>query len=109
MAGVPDPPFLSVEGPEFAERVRVAEELTQRLERANWDFAAAEEFFVGRYADCDVAAKEIVNVFDGRMQTRYGRLVMKGTGARFNLFSHESPLSVYLGGRPRVFSREAHA
>lgn len=103
MAGVPDPPFLSVEGPEFADRVRTAEEVTRRLEQNNWDFDAAPEVF-SPDAACDVAAKEIVNVFDGRVQTRYGKLVMKGAGARFNLMSHESPRSVYLGGRPQVFT-----
>jgi hypothetical protein len=29
---------------------------------------------------------------------------MKGAGIRFNLMSHESPRSIYLGGRPHVFT-----
>lgn len=103
MAGWPDPPFLSVEGPDFAERVRYADELTKRLERANWDFGIAPEIFA-REAACDVAAKEIVNTFDGRVQTRYGRLIMKGAGQNFNLMSHESSRTIYLGSRPEVFS-----
>ncbi|HZM75863.1 MAG TPA: hypothetical protein VFC19_09065 [Candidatus Limnocylindrales bacterium] len=103
MAGVPDPEFLSVEGPEFAERVRVAAEITNQLEQQNWDFNAAPEVFA-REAACDVAAKEIVTTFDGRVQTRYGRLVMKGAGARFNLLSHESPRAAFLGVRPDVFA-----
>jgi len=102
MAGWPDPPFLSVEGPEFADMVRTADELTRRLEHNNWDFDAAPEIFA-RDAACDVAAKEIVTVFDGQVQTRYGRLIMKGAGARFNLMSHESPRAVYLGARPAIF------
>jgi hypothetical protein len=103
MAGWPDPQFLSVEGPEFAERVRVADDMTRRLESANWDFGLAPEIFA-REAACDVAAKEIVNTFDGRVQTRYGRLVMKGAGQNFNLMSHESPRALYIGSRPEVFS-----
>jgi hypothetical protein len=98
MAGWPDPPFLSVEGPEFAEQVRQAESLTQELQSHNWDFELAPETWARASAACDVAAKEIVNIHDGRLQTRFGRLVMKGAGVRFNLMSHESPLSLYLGG-----------
>lgn len=103
MPGVPDPEFLSVEGPEFADRVRRADEVTRKLERSRWDFDSAPEVF-SRDAACDVAAKEIVSIFDGRVQTRYGRLVMKGVGTRFNLMSHESPRTVYLGARPDVFA-----
>src|SRR5690242_8390038 len=102
MPGVPDPPFLSVEGPEFAERVRAADALTRRLEQHTWDFAEAPEIF-GLAAACDVAAKEIVSIHDGQTQTRFGRLIMKGVGTRFSLTSHESPRSVYLGARPDVF------
>ena len=102
MAGVPDPPFLSVEGPEFANRVREADQLTRRVEDANWDFEFAPQVF-GVASNCDVAAKEIINVYDGRVQTRLGRLVMKGSGTRFNLLSHESPLSVYIGARQEAF------
>src|SRR5437867_11787129 len=89
MAGFPDPPYLSVEGPEFAQNVREAEALTRRLEEGNWDFEIAPEVF-SMDATCDVAAKEIVNIYDGKVQTRLGHLVMKGVGSRFNLFSHES-------------------
>ncbi len=104
MAGWPDPPFLSVEGPDFAERVRYAEETTRRLEGANWDFDTAPEVFA-REGSCDVAAKEIVSTFDGKTQVRYGRLVMKGAGQNFNLMSHETPNTVYLGERPDVFEQ----
>lgn len=104
MPGHPDPEFLSVEGPEFADRVRAADETTRRLESANWDFKVAPEIFA-REAACDVAAKEIVSTFDGKTQTRYGRLVMKGAGRNFNLMSHESPRTVYLGGHPEVFDK----
>jgi hypothetical protein len=102
MEGVPDPPFLSVEGPQFASRVRDADALTRRLEQANWDFELAPEVFA-RASNCDVAAKEIINIYDGQVQTRLGRLVMKGSGSRFNLLSHESPLSVYIGAEPAAF------
>src|SRR5215212_7025653 len=103
MEGWPDPPFLSVEGPDFLDQVSRAMEVTTRMKDANWDFAHAPEMFSRAEAACDVAAKEIVNVFDGRVQTRWGRLVMKGEGERFNLMSHESPRARYVGGRPRVF------
>jgi hypothetical protein len=103
MAGVPDPPFLSVEGPDFARNVREADVITQRFQERNWDFAEAPEIFARESAACDVAAKEIIDIHDGRVQTRLGRLVMRGAGERFNLMSHESPLAVYLG------PRETHA
>jgi hypothetical protein len=102
MAGVPDPPFLSVEGPEFANRVREADQLTRRVQDANWDFEFAPQVFAVD-SNCDVAAKEVINVYDGQVQTRLGRLVMKGSGTRFNLLSHESPLSVYIGARREAF------
>lgn len=102
MVGFPDPEFLSVEGPEFARRVRQVDSLARRLESKNWDFKEAPEVFADD-ARCDVAAKEIVSIYDGRVQTRLGRLVMKGAGTRFNLMSHESPRSLYLGSRQDVF------
>lgn len=92
-----------VEGPIFAERVREAEQLARRLERNRWDFEIAPELFTRAAATCDVAAKEIVNVYDGRVQTRLGRLVMKGAGTHFSLMSHETPPSVYVGADRGVF------
>jgi hypothetical protein len=105
MEGWPDPPFLRAEGPEFLEQVRRSVGVATRLEQAGWDFEATPEIFARESAACDVAAKEIVSVFDGEQQTRWGRLVIKGAGARFNLMSHESPLARYVGGRPSVFAQ----
>ena len=68
------------------------------------NFEAAPEIFARQSAACDVAAKEIVSIFDGEEQTRWGRLIIKGAGARFNLMSHESPLARYVGARPSVFA-----
>jgi hypothetical protein len=96
-------PPLQAEGPDFVEQVRKADELARRLQENKWQFAKAPEFFA-RTADCDVAAKEIINIFDGKMQTRLGRLVMKGRGSRFNLMSHESPNATYIGDRRHIFS-----
>jgi len=104
MEGWPDPPFLRAEGPEFLEQVKRANEVAVRLEDAGWDFGEAPEIFARESAACDVAAKEIVTIFDGEQQTRWGRLIIKGAGARFNLMSHESPLARYVGGRPSVFA-----
>jgi hypothetical protein len=95
-------PGLSVEGPDFAERVRNAEAIVQTLEERGWDFEAAPEIF-GRAAACDVAAKEIIHIHDGRMQIRLGRLVMRGAGSAFNLMSPESALSVWIGSTSRDF------
>lgn len=103
MEGSPDPPFLRAEGPEFLEQVKRTNEVVERLSKANWDFEAVPEIFARESAACDVAAKEIVTVFDGEQQTRWGRLIIKGAGARFNLMSHESPLARYVGARPMVF------
>jgi hypothetical protein len=104
MAGSPDPPFLRAEGPEFVERINRTNDVVDRLEAAAWNFEAAPEIFARESAACDIAAKEIVSVFDGEQQTRWGRLIIKGAGARFNLMSHESPLARYLGARPSVFA-----
>lgn len=82
-----------------------ANEAAVRLEEAGWDFEAVPEIFARSSAACDVAAKEIVTIFDGKEQTRWGRLVIKGAGARFNLMSHESPLARYVGARPSVFTQ----
>jgi hypothetical protein len=103
MEGWPDPPFLRAEGPEFLAQVDRTNELVARLEAAGWDFEAVPEIFARASAACDVAAKEIVTIFDGEQQTRWGRLIIKGAGARFNLMSHESPLARYVGARPPVF------
>src|SRR6266498_591880 len=75
----------SVEGPEFAEKVRRADEITRRLQESNWDFDAVPELFT-RAATCDVVAKEIVTIHDGRAQTLLGRLVMNGIGEEFEEF-----------------------
>jgi hypothetical protein len=99
------PDFSSVEGPEFVERVVRAEGVVQKLARSKWDFGAVPELFARR-ASCDVAAKEIVSVFDGRVQTRFGRLVMKGAGGSvFNLMSPESPRAIHVQGRPKAFDQ----
>jgi hypothetical protein len=105
MEGWPDPPFLRAEGPEFLKQVKHTNEVVANLENAGWDFQAVPEIFARASAACDVAAKEIVSVFDGEKQTRWGRLIIKGAGARFNLMSHESPLARYVGPRPSVFAQ----
>lgn len=75
---------LSVEGPDFVERVERTRELVARLERNNWDFESEREAFAPRAA-ADVIGKEIVTIHDGRRITRIGRLTMVGTGPAFNL------------------------
>lgn len=82
-----------VEGPEFARRVNRAEELTQKLQANQWDFDAAPDLF-NQQATCDVLAKEIAIIHDGKTQTRVGRLVMQGIGEHFNLVGPESPLAI---------------
>lgn len=94
----------SVEGPEFAERVRQAEETTSKLQANRFDFDAAPEIFNVRAA-CGIAAKEIILIHDGRIQTTYGRLVMKGVGEVFQLNSPSSALNVTLPGRPEIFAQ----
>jgi len=91
----------SVEGPDFATKVRRAEEITHRLQTNHWKFATVPEMFAK--ATCDVVAKEIVTIHDGRVQTLYGRLVMKGIGSTFQLESPASALNVTLPGRPKLF------
>src|SRR6266498_5562298 len=88
----------SVEGPEFAEKVRRADEITRRLQESNWDFDAVPELFT-RAATCDVVAKEIVTLHDGRAQTLLGRLVMNGIGERSE--EHTSELQ----SRPHLVCR----
>lgn len=83
---------LSVEGPEFVERVRWAEALVRRLEESNWDFDSAEDVFA-RKASADVLAKEIATFYDGKTLTRVGRLVMTGAGRQFNLMGGIPALS----------------
>jgi hypothetical protein len=95
-------PELSVEGPSFAERVRKAEEITQKLQANQWNFDLAPEIF-GKLAACDVFAKEIVNIHDGRVQMRLGRLVMKSVGTLMQLESPESSLAETLNVGPNVF------
>jgi hypothetical protein len=105
MEGSPDAPFLRAEGPDFLEQVQRTNEVVARIEGAGWDFEAVPEIFARESAACDVAAKEIITVFDGEEQTRWGRLVIKGAGSRFNLMSHESPLAHYVGARPSLFTQ----
>jgi len=84
----------SVEGPAFAEKVREAEEATDLLQRHNWDFKASPKVYALQ-ATCDVAAKEIILIHDGEIQTRIGRLVMLGAGTVFNLMGPESARSIF--------------
>lgn len=72
------------DGPDFLRRVRVADELTRKLEANNWDFDSAPEIFAEK-SQADVLAKEIVHIHDGQTMTRVGRLVMGGVGDLFNL------------------------
>jgi hypothetical protein len=74
----------SVEGPEFAARVRETEAKVRKLEENRWDFRAVPEAFAKDSA-ADVVAKEIVHIFDGKKMTRFGRLIMGGVGSHFNL------------------------
>jgi len=74
----------AVGGPEFVRIVAEARAKVERLEAAQWDFAAVPEVFA-RPQHADVMAKEAVHMFDGRTMTRVGRLVLGGTGAHFNL------------------------
>jgi len=83
---------LSVEGPDFAAKVKETEEIVRRLESNNWDFAAAEEVFAKK-ASADVVAKEIATIYDGKILTRIGRLVMAGVGTHFNLMGGIPALS----------------
>ncbi|MBV8519315.1 MAG: hypothetical protein JO197_18115 [Acidobacteria bacterium] len=75
---------LSVEGPAFAQAVKHATKLVDKLEINNWDFALAPELYA-KQSRADVLAKELVFVHDGRQQTIYGRLVTGGFGETFNL------------------------
>jgi hypothetical protein len=84
----------SVEGPLFAERVGEAEAITRKLEANQWNFDAAPEIFA-RASSCDVLAKEIAVIHDGRTQTQIGRLVMTGSGTLFNLMGPESATAVF--------------
>lgn len=81
MAGTPDP---SVEGPDFAAKVKEARILTERLEKSNWDFDLVPQIYA-KNSRADVLAKELVFVHDGFEQSIYGRLVTGGFGERFNL------------------------
>jgi hypothetical protein len=84
MPGDPDP---SVEGPDFIEKVARADEIIARLEGGGWDFEKAREVFA-RDARADVLGKEILNFYDGRHITRYGKLILGGIGRAFNLIGH---------------------
>jgi hypothetical protein len=74
----------SVEGPQFAKRIKAAEKIVRQLEASNWDFKANPKVF-SKSASADVLAKEIVHIFDGKRITRIGTLVMGGVGEFFNL------------------------
>jgi hypothetical protein len=84
MPGDPDP---SVEGPEFIEKVARADEIIGRLQSGGWDFEKAREVFA-RDARADVLGKEILNFYDGRQISRYGKLILGGVGRSFNLIGH---------------------
>ena len=85
---------LSVEGPDFAKKVRFAEDVVRKLEANNWDFDSMPDIFARRAA-ADVLAKEIVVIHDGQTLTRVGRLVMGGTGTQFNLMGPIPPNSIF--------------
>jgi hypothetical protein len=85
---------LSVEGPQFAQKVREAEEIVHKLEANRWDFNAAPDAFAKR-GGADVVAKEIAVIFDGVTLTRVGRLVMGGVGRLFNLMGPIHPMSTF--------------
>lgn len=80
----------SVEGPDFFNFVRQANDLTQKLEASSWDFDKVPEVFA-KDAAADVVAKEIVHIHDGKTMTRFGRLVMGGVGRQFNLMGPIPP------------------
>lgn len=91
----------SVEGPDFLRHVKLAEDKTRRLAEAGWDFGAVPEMF-GRTAACDVVAKDMVLIHDGRVQTRYGRLFLAGVGDRFNLMGPEHARAIFRTDPHRV-------
>jgi hypothetical protein len=66
------------------DRIRLAEDVIQRLNRNNWDFDAAPEVYATD-AQADVLAKEVAIFFDGRRETMIGKLIMAGVGTHFNL------------------------
>lgn len=80
----------SVEGPDFAKLVRQTTDLVSQLEANQYDFRSIPEFFAEN-ATADVIAKEIVHVHDGKMLTRYGRLIMGGVGTHFQLMGPIPP------------------
>jgi hypothetical protein len=85
---------LLVEGPDFALKIKRADDVVRELENNRWDFGAAPDAFAKR-ASADVFAKEIVVVFDGKRLTRLGRLVMAGTGSMFNLMGPIHPQAIF--------------
>ena len=91
----------SVEGPDWAERVREAEVTVQRLESQSWDFNSAPEAFA-KEADADVFGKEMVIIFDGHTITRIGRLALAGVGDLFNLMGPIHPLAIFRTAAPDV-------
>jgi hypothetical protein len=80
----------SVEGPDFFKLVKQTGETVRKLEASSWDFDTVPEVFA-KDAAADVVAKEIVHVHDGKTMSRYGRLVMGGVGAQFNLMGPIPP------------------
>src|SRR4051812_42566442 len=84
---MPGHPDLSVEGPDFVEKVARADEIIARLKEGSWDFERAREVFA-HDARADVLGKEILNVYDGQQITRYGTLILGGVGSAFNLIGH---------------------
>ena len=83
---------LSVEGPDFVDQVRRADQIVHTLEANRWDFSSAPAAFA-KPAGADVFAKEAIHIFDGRSMTRIGRLVMGGIGHLFHLMGPIPALS----------------
>jgi hypothetical protein len=99
MEGTPDP---SVEGPGFARKVIEARELTDKLEKSNWDFDLVPKVYA-KNSRADVLAKELVFVHDGAQETIHGRLVTGGFGTRFNLMGPVQSDSVFRIAASSIF------
>jgi hypothetical protein len=98
MPGDPDP---LVEGPDFIEKVAKADEIIARLREGDWDFEKAREVFA-RDARADVLGKEILNFYDGRHISRYGKLILGGVGRAFNLIGHFPSTATFRVNAPGV-------
>ena len=92
------------DGPDFAKRVRFADETVRQLEANRWDFDSAPTIFA-EHSRADVLAKEIVHIHDGRTMTRIGRLVMGGIGEVFHLMGPiPSNASFKIGSTRDIFA-----